>query len=47
MLTDELILKGLLASKQKESAANPSDAKLKEIVEYIKEKLPESEKKGF
>jgi aminopeptidase N len=42
-----MILKGLLASKQKESINNPSDEKVKEVIEYIKEKLPESEKKGF
>ena len=42
-----MILKGLLASKQKDSVNNPSDEKLKEVIEYIKGKLPESEKKGF
>lgn len=42
-----MILKGLLASKQKEAAADPGNTKLKELVEYIKGKLPEEDKKGF
>ena len=42
-----MILKGLLASKQKEAFSNPSDEKVKEMVEYLKAQLPESEKKGF
>ncbi len=39
-----MILKGLLASKQKQAK---DDEKQKEVVEYIKARLPEADKKGF
>jgi aminopeptidase N len=42
-----MILKGLLAKKQKESKENTSNAELLELVNYIKSKLPEEDKKGF
>jgi aminopeptidase N len=42
-----MILKGLIASKQKESLKDPSNQALKDLVEYIKSKLSEEEKKGF
>ncbi|PZR23011.1 MAG: peptidase M1 [Citrobacter freundii] len=41
------ILKGILAAKDAALKANPSDAGLKELVDFIKSKLPEEDKKGF
>lgn len=41
------ILKGILTAKDAALKANPNDAGLKEVVELIKGKLPEEEKKGF
>ncbi len=42
-----MILKGLFADKSKKAKENVSDAKLQELADYIKEKLPETDKKGF
>ncbi len=42
-----IILKGLLADKQKKAKENAGDAVLQEVVDYIKSKLPEEDKKGF
>ncbi|MFN8291356.1 MAG: HEAT repeat domain-containing protein, partial [Chitinophagaceae bacterium] len=42
-----MILKGLLADKQKKAKENAGDAALQQLVEYIKSKLPEEDKKGF
>ena len=42
-----MILKGLLAKKEKESKENSSNTALQELVTYIKSKLPEEDKKGF
>lgn len=41
-----MILKGLLAKKDKEAKESNNDA-LKQLAEYIKSKLPEEDKKGF
>jgi aminopeptidase N len=41
-----MILKGLLAKKDKDAKETNTDA-LKQLVEYIKSKLPEEDKKGF
>lgn len=42
-----MILKGILADKQKKAKENTGDAALQQLVEYIKSKLPEEDKKGF
>jgi aminopeptidase N len=42
-----MVLKGLLAAKQKEWKDNKDNKALGELVEYIKSKLPEEDKKGF
>lgn len=42
-----MILKGLLASKMEQAKADPSNQELAGLVEYIKGKLPEEDKKGF
>jgi aminopeptidase N len=42
-----MFLKSLAAKKDKDAKDNPSDAKAREIAEYIKSKLPEADKKGF
>ncbi|MCX6316631.1 MAG: M1 family metallopeptidase [Bacteroidetes bacterium] len=42
-----MILKGLLGKKDKEAKADASNTSLQELVNYIKSKLPENEKKGF
>jgi aminopeptidase N len=42
-----MVLKGLLTKKDKEAKENAGNTSLKELVEYIKTKLPEEEKKGF
>ena len=42
-----MILKGILASKDKALKASGTDASLTEQVNYIKSVLPETEKKGF
>lgn len=42
-----MILKGLIASKQKELAKDPGNTVLKELVDYIKSKLSEDDRKGF
>ena len=42
-----MILKGLLAKKEKEAKENSVNAALQELANYIKSKLPEEDKKGF
>ncbi|MGB3005475.1 MAG: M1 family metallopeptidase [Chitinophagaceae bacterium] len=42
-----MILKGLLANKSKKAKENSNDPSLKELVDYIKSKLPEEDLKGF
>lgn len=42
-----MILKGLLASKDKAAKADPGNTALQELVSYIKSTLPEDDKKGF
>jgi aminopeptidase N len=42
-----MILKGLLAKKEKEAKENSSNTALQELANYIKSKLPEEDKKGF
>lgn len=42
-----LILQGLISKKEGMLKASPDDSKLKELVEYIKSKLPGADKKGF
>lgn len=42
-----MVLKGILAAKQKDSKAAADDKALAELVEYIKAQLPEADKKGF
>jgi aminopeptidase N len=42
-----MVLKGLLADKTKKLNADPSNAGLADLVKYIKEQLPEEDKKGF
>lgn len=42
-----MILKGLLAKKEKEAKENSSNAALQELANFIKSKLPEEDKKGF
>src|SRR5690606_16386957 len=42
-----MILKGLLASKKKAAAANPSDAGLQSQVQYLESVMPDADKKGF
>ena len=41
------VLKAVLAAKDAQLKTNPSDAGLKGLVEFIKSKLPEEDKKGF
>ncbi len=42
-----MILKGILAKKDKEAKADATNTQLKDLVEYIKSQLPEADKKGF
>lgn len=42
-----MILKGILTKKDKEAKADAANTALQELVNYIKSKLPENEKKGF
>ncbi len=42
-----MILQGLISKKEAALKASPDDTKLKELVEYIKSKLPAADKKGF
>ena len=42
-----IILKGILTKKDKEAKDNVSNTALQELVNYIKSKLPEADKKGF
>jgi aminopeptidase N len=42
-----VVLKGLLADKDKKAKENPGDASLQELVNHIKSKMPEADKKGF
>jgi len=42
-----MVLKGILADKTKKAKENAADTALQELVEYIKAKLPEADKKGF
>jgi aminopeptidase N len=42
-----MVLKGILAAKGKQLKETPDDKALAELVEYIKAKLPEADKKGF
>ena len=42
-----MILKGMITKKETALKASPDDAKLKDLVEYIKSKLPGADKKGF
>jgi len=42
-----MILKGLLAAKQKQAKENPGDTALAALADYIKAQLPEEDKKGF
>jgi aminopeptidase N len=41
------ILKGIIKKKEDALKANPSDTALKDLIEYIKSKLPADDKKGF
>ncbi|MGQ0740024.1 MAG: M1 family aminopeptidase [Bacteroidota bacterium] len=42
-----VVLKGLLADKDKKAKENKDDASLQQLVEYIKSRMPEADKKGF
>jgi aminopeptidase N len=42
-----MILKGLLAKKEKEAKENTANTALMDLVKYIKDQLPEEDKKGF
>ncbi len=42
-----MVLKGILMDKTKKAKADPSNEGLQQLVEYIKSKLPEEDKKGF
>jgi aminopeptidase N len=42
-----MVLKGILAAKGKQLKETPDDKALAELVEYIKAKLPEADKRGF
>jgi aminopeptidase N len=42
-----MILKGILAKKDKEAKENAANTTLQELVNHIKSKLPEADKKGF
>ena len=42
-----MVLKTILEGKKKEAAANPGNSALQELVNYIKAKFPEEERKGF
>ena len=42
-----MILKGILTKKDKEAKDNVNNTSLQELVNYIKSKLPEEDKKGF
>ncbi|MBL0131747.1 MAG: M1 family metallopeptidase [Chitinophagaceae bacterium] len=42
-----VILKGILASKEKEAKADTNNTALQALVDFIKSKLPEEDKKGF
>lgn len=42
-----MVLKGILNKKNKEAKENAGNDSLKELVDYIKSKLPEEDKKGF
>ena len=42
-----MILQGLITKKENVLKESPDDSKLKELIEYIKSKLPDADKKGF
>ena len=42
-----VILKGILAKKDKDAKDNAANTSLKDLADYIKSKLPEEDKKGF
>ena len=42
-----MVLKGILNKKDKEAKENAGNVSLKELVDYIKSKLPDEDKKGF
>ena len=42
-----MVLKGILTKKDKDAKDNISNAAMQELVNYIKSKLPEDDKKGF
>lgn len=42
-----MILKGILSAKSKKAKETPADSSLQQLVEYIKAKMPEADKKGF
>ena len=42
-----MVLKSLLTKKSKDATENAGNAGLKELVDYIKSKLPDEDKKGF
>ena len=42
-----MVLKGILTKKDKEAKENASNTVLQDLVNYIKSKLPEEDKKGF
>ncbi len=42
-----MVLKGILTKKDKEAKENASNTALQDLVNYIKSKLPEEDKKGF
>ncbi|HMT74023.1 MAG TPA: HEAT repeat domain-containing protein, partial [Chitinophagaceae bacterium] len=44
---NSMILKGILAKKQSEAKANNDNKALQELVNYIKEKIPADQLKGF
>jgi aminopeptidase N len=42
-----IILKGIISKKEGILKISPDDTKLKELIEFIKSKLPDADKKGF
>jgi aminopeptidase N len=42
-----IILKGIISKKEGILRTSPDDTKLKELIEFIKSKLPDADKKGF
>ena len=42
-----IILKGIITKKEGNLKTSPDDTKLKELIEFIKSKLPDADKKGF